>query len=143
MNIRQMTAADIPAVLEIDKASFSKPWNEKDFSDELSKDYSYYCLIEDNGAAIGYAGIWCIYETAELIRIAVSPTARRTGAGSALMGDILQRAKNSGCLNMLLEVRSKNSGARALYEKYGFNQIDLRRGYYGDDSAVIMERTII
>ena len=142
MSIIQMTAADIPDVLNIDNDAFVKPWQEKDFADELAKDYSKYFIYIKDGRAVGYAGIWCIYETAELIRIAAASDCCRRGIGGALMAELLRVAAEQGCERMLLEVRSSNKAAREMYKKYGFCEISVRRGYYDDEDAVIMERVI-
>jgi len=32
-----------------------------------------------------------------------------------------------------LEVRASNTAAQSLYQKYGFTQVGLRRGYYSDN----------
>ena len=118
MNIREMTAVDIPSAREIDINSFSHPWSEQFFVDELKKDYSRYFVMETDGEILGYVGIWCIYETAELIRIATAPKHLRKG------------------------IRASNIGARKLYKKYGFNEISVRKGYYNGEDAIIMEVAI-
>lgn len=142
MNIRIMTRQDAAAAAAIDKAAFARAWDAKGFEDELAKDYACYILLEENGKAVGYAGIWCIYETAELIRIAVHPSKQGNGFADALMKDILSHAADSGCGHILLEVRAGNTAAKGLYKKHGFGQIDIRRGYYDGEDAVIMERKL-
>lgn len=142
MNIRTMQQQDIRSVLIIDSAAFEKAWNEKEFNDELKKDYSYYAIIEKNGNPAGYAGIWCIYETAELIRIAVHPDYQCKGAASELMRHITEYAAAQNCEKMMLEVRSSNAPAQALYKKHAFDEIAVRKGYYDGEDAVIMERKL-
>ena len=142
MNIRLMTLHDITEAAAIDKAAFAKPWSEKEFEDELDKDYSRYVILEDNGKAVGYGGIWCIYETAELIRIAVHPDVQRKGFADAIMKNILSCAAECGCEHILLEVRTSNTAAKGLYTKHCFRQIDLRPGYYDGEDAAIMERKL-
>lgn len=142
MNIRKMTRSDIPAALKIDAAAFEKPWTDKAFADELEKAYACYILLENNGVAAGYAGIWCIYETAELIRIAVEPHSQRKGFADAMMRELLETAARSGCEQMLLEVRGANAPAQKLYTKHGFHQSGIRRGYYDGEDAVIMEKQL-
>ena len=141
--IREMTAADIEAVTAIDSAAFTKAWRTRDFEDELAKDYSYWFIAERDGTAAGYAGIWCVYETAELIRIAAAPKAQRRGIASELTEHIIKCAKEHGCDKMMLEVRESNSAARALYKKYGFYEISVRKGYYDGENAVIMEKDLV
>ena len=133
--IREMTAADIPAALDTDRAAFKKPWSASEFGAELEKDHSVY-LICDNG----YGGIWCIYETAELIRIAAREP--RRGTGAALMEALINAAMERGCERMTLEVRESNLPARALYERFRFKEIAVRPGYYCGEDAIIMERNL-
>ncbi len=138
--IRAMTEADISAVCTLDTQAFGKPWDSNSFADELNKDYAYYFVSEDENEITGYAGIWCIYETAELIRIAVLPKHQGKGIGRRLMAEIADCAASHGCERMMLEVRRSNENARHLYEKDGFSEISVRKGYYNGEDAIIMER---
>lgn len=138
--IRKMTESDIPKVCHLDSKAFSDPWNDASFKDELKKDYAFYFVYEDNGEIIGYAGIWCIFETAELIRIGVLPDYEGRGIGTQLMAEIEDAAKSNACERMMLEVRRGNEVARRLYEKNGFSEISVRKGYYNGEDAIIMER---
>lgn len=143
MTIREMTAADIPMVTELGRTSFSDFWNEDMFGDELKKDYSYYYVCEKDGKTAGYIGIWCIYETAELVRVCTSPNARRCGIADTLMNAALEKSGECGCERIMLEVRKSNTAACALYEKYGFSYIGVRKGYYsGGEDALIMEKKL-
>lgn len=141
MTVREMTIEDISAAVRVDCEAFSKAWSEKNFREEIEKDYSHYFLAESGGDIVGYCGIWCIYETAELIRIGVLPSCRRQGIAAELLAAALGRAKISGCERMMLEVRRSNNAARSLYEKYGFREISVRKGYYDGEDAIIMEVT--
>ncbi len=138
--IRKMTKGDIPSVCHLDSEAFSDFWNDASFKDELEKDYAFYFVYEDNGEIIGYAGIWCIFETAELIRIGVLPEYQGKGIGARLMAEIEIAAKSKACERMMLEVRRGNKTARRLYEKNGFSEISVRKGYYNGEDAIIMER---
>ena len=139
MIVREMTYNDIASVADVDRAAFSDAWKDDSFADELKKDYSHYFVAETDGEIMGYAGIWCIYETAELIRIATSPNHQKKGVAKELMQAILECAKNCGCERMMLEVRKSNIPAQKLYKKFGFNEISIRKGYYSGEDAVIME----
>lgn len=142
MIIRRMNEADIGAVVGVDGAAFSDAWKETAFYDEIKKDYSHYFICESDGEIAGYAGIWCIYETAELIRIATAPKFQRRGVANMLMQEILSCAKDCGCERMMLEVRRSNIPAQALYRKFGFDEISVRKGYYNGEDAIIMEAKV-
>ena len=140
MIVREMTYNDIASVAEVDKAAFSDAWKDDSFADELKKDYSHYFVCESDGEIVGYAGIWCIYETAELIRIATTPGFRKKGVAKELMQKISECAKSCGCERMMLEVRESNIPAQELYKRFGFNEISIRKGYYNGEDALILEK---
>lgn len=138
ITVRKMTEDDIDFVSELDKAVFKISWSEQSVRDEFVKDYAYYYIAESDGEKIGYAGIWCIYETGEIARIAARPMSRRMGAGDALMCALMSKAREKNCENVMLEVRASNVPAKALYEKHGFKEVSVRRGYYDGEDASVM-----
>lgn len=141
MIIRKMNSADLPKVLLVDEKSFTKTWTDGMFSDEINKEYSDYFVAEADGEIIAYGGIWSIYETAELMRIAVTPDYRGKGIAKAIIERMITCAKERGCERMMLEVRESNTSARELYKRCGFCEISIRKGYYDGEDAVIMEAT--
>ena len=48
-----------------------------------------------------------------------------------------------GTKKILLEVNEKNLIAIKLYYKFNFEIINIRPNYYGNDSALVMERVLI
>lgn len=133
-----MEVSDIPFVSELDCEVFSSGWSEEMYRGELSKDFSHYYIAEDDGEPVGFAGVWCIYETAEISRIAVAVNARKHGTGGALLHMLIEKAKRCGCERVILEVRDGNKPAQSLYEKKGFVTVSVRKKYYNDGDAVIM-----
>lgn len=89
---------------------------------------------------LGYAAIWMMVDEAHLTSIAVKTSMQRRGIGELLLIGIIELAMQSKARVVTLETRVSNSSAQALYEKYGFTKVGVRRGYYSDNSedAVIM-----
>jgi ribosomal-protein-alanine N-acetyltransferase len=58
-----------------------------------------------------------------------------------MVGECLQTARRRGVTAALLEVRSSNAQAVALYCKFGFQVIATRPGYYSDsrEDALILK----
>lgn len=79
-------------------------------------------------------------DEAEILTLAVIPTARRTGLASRLLRAALVRAASEGALRMLLEVAEDNVAGRALYARMGFEQVGRRRGYYGAGTDALVLR---
>jgi [ribosomal protein S18]-alanine N-acetyltransferase len=139
--IRRLTYADLPQVVAIERRAFTTPWSLAMFVLELSKP-SGICLaaVIDEELA-GYL-VCSRYDTVwHLMNIAVEPERLRRGIGSALMVALLERVGEDA--HITLEVRRSNTGALAMYERFGFRSAGVRRRYYADngEDAVIMWRT--
>lgn len=78
----------------------------------------------------GYAGFWYDGDDAELMTIGVGRAYQRQGIAAALLAALIDRARAQGARRMLLEVRVDNDPALALYERFGFRRMGLRRRYY-------------
>jgi ribosomal-protein-alanine N-acetyltransferase len=96
--------------------------------------------IQTNQNIVGYATFWLMAGEAHLTAIAVREVYRRRGIGELLLISAINLAAELNTDVFTLEVRSSNLSAQTLYEKYGFDKVGVRRGYYSDDSedAVIM-----
>jgi len=67
---------------------------------------------------------------AEILTLAVAPTAQRRGTGSALVTAAADCARRLGAQFLFLEVADGNLPARALYRGLGFIESGRRKGYY-------------
>lgn len=88
----------------------------------------------------GFEGIWFLADEAHVVSIAVREACRRQGLGELLLLAAIELVMARGSREMTLEVRASNEAAQALYQKYGFRKVGVRRGYYSDnrEDAVIM-----
>ncbi len=68
---------------------------------------------------------------------------RRQGYASALLKEIIARAKRGGTGKVFLEARQSNVAATALYESLGFTEISVRKKYYPDgENATVMVKEL-
>lgn len=73
------------------------------------------------------------------MNIAVRKDKRQEGIGTKLLKAIFEIAKQLKAQSITLEVNEKNLPAIKLYQKFGFQQVGLRKKYYHNkDNAVIM-----
>lgn len=140
---RPMTPADIPAVLELERATYAQPWSEGIFRDELSLGDRVYVVAERDGEMAGFAGLMLVAEDAHVTTLAVRPDIRRDGLGTRLMLQLIAAGLERGARNLTLEVRATNAGAQRLYNRFGLVAVGVRKHYYRDDDAVIMWATDI
>jgi [ribosomal protein S18]-alanine N-acetyltransferase len=79
-------------------------------------------------------------DEAEILTVAVLPPWRRTGLGGQLLAAALAASAEAGARCMFLEVATDNIAALSLYQKWGFCQAGLRKGYYSGKDAAVMRR---
>lgn len=127
------------AIYAVEQACFTDCWTREMLFEELDSPLCAACTLSVDGVTAGYALGRVAADEGELFRIGVMPHARRQGAGARLLAQLHTLLAQRGAAVCFLEVRSKNAPARALYEKAGYERIAVRRGYYGDDDAVIMK----
>lgn len=141
VEFRVMTLADIPDIMVIEHESFTLPWSEEAFRNELTHNhFARYLVMEYRGEPIGYAGMWTILDEAHVTNIAVRTAYRGYHLGKRLLRRMIKWAAELGMVRMTLEVRVSNTVARSLYGKMGFSPAGLRKGYYSDnhEDALIM-----
>jgi ribosomal-protein-alanine N-acetyltransferase len=144
VTLREMTAADLPAVLDLEHALFGdEAWTEGMLASELAGVASgrYYLVADDGGELAGYAGLLTPGGgQADVLTLAVAEQRWGQGLGAALLDALLAEAGRRGCSEVFLEVRVDNVRAQRLYQRRGFVEIGIRRGYYqpsGTDALVM------
>lgn len=141
MVLRAWMEEDLPKIAEMEKRCFpSDAWTEAMLADTLKMPYQWSFLVEDGGQVCGYACLLSLFDTAEVLNIAVDVDFRGKGIAVKLMTAMHEKAKELGAERMMLEVRASNVVAISLYRKFGYEKISVRRGYYADgEDAEIME----
>jgi ribosomal-protein-alanine N-acetyltransferase len=129
MTVEKLTAAYLGEVAELEAVCFADPWSEKALQLLVGDEaYGAVCLV--NGRVVAYGGVlWAPFE-GQITNIATHPDARRQGMGAAILEHLIGEAKARCCEQLSLEARVSNLPAIALYERYGFVKMGLRRGFY-------------
>ena len=72
--------------------------------------------------------------------IAVDPAWHRAKIGTRLLVELAKQARDRGARNLTLEVRVSNTGAQAMYERFGFANAGIRKNYYVEtnEDALVM-----
>ncbi|HEY5730268.1 MAG TPA: ribosomal protein S18-alanine N-acetyltransferase [Anaerolineales bacterium] len=141
MIIRRMTLEDIPAVVELDKLSFSLPWPERSFRFELTDNTASRCwVVELEAKIVGVIVAWMLVDEAHIATLAVHPDHRRQGIAGNLLMYALRYMSREGAVTSLLEVRESNAAAREMYLKFGYEEVGRRKRYYKDthEDAILM-----
>jgi len=145
--LRLMTPADLDAVLLLEIDLFGdEAWSRQMLEGELAEQprSRYYLVADDDGAIAAYAGLLVAGAQADVLTLAVAVGRWGRGIGSALLEALLTEAARRGCTEVFLEVRTDNIRAQRLYQRYGFRQIGIRKGYYQPSGAdaLVMRRDL-
>ena len=140
VSVRPYSALDLPAILEIEQASFPVPWKEAFFLSEIQNPCSCFLVARQENQVTGYLCAWLVADEVQILRIAVHPTHRRQGVGRSLLLATLAEARQEGARFASLEVRKSNLSALAFYDEFGFHQVATRRRYYenGEDALLLV-----
>ena len=142
--IRPMEEPDLEAVLRIEQASFSTPWNQAHFLHEIVSKHSFPLVAVQEAIVVGYVCLMSLFEEAQILDIAVAPELRGKGVAMILMEQAFKIAREQKAEVMALEVRASNTPAIGLYERLGFCRTGIRRAYYdGNEDAVLMEKKLV
>lgn len=151
-----MTAADLDAVQAVEAAAYPHPWSRKHFADSLAAGYAAVLLLgeaapgelvhpprTDGRVLLGYLIAMGGVDEAHLLNITVAPAHQRQGWARCLLDALVLWSRGQRAQWLWLEVRQSNQRARRVYERYGFQQVGLRRAYYpaaptGREDAVVM-----
>jgi [ribosomal protein S18]-alanine N-acetyltransferase len=142
VDIRDLTYADLPRVITIERRAFPTPWSLAMFVLELSKSSGICLAAVHDRRLVGYL-ICSRYDTVwHVMNVAVDVDHQHRRVASALLAELYGRVADDGA-RFTLEVRRSNDVAIHLYEREGFRAAGLRRRYYQDngEDALVMWRT--
>ena len=143
VHIRPMMEIDLPEVAAIERMRYAFPWSENIFRDCLRVGYTCRAL-DLAGQIIGYGVMSLGAGEAHILNVCVRDEFRTVGFGRRLLEHLLERAAAAGVSEAFLEVRPSNLSAIRLYQKLGFEQIGIRRGYYqapeGREDAIVLKK---
>ncbi|MCV2886082.1 ribosomal protein S18-alanine N-acetyltransferase [Aestuariibacter sp. AA17] len=142
----------------------SNPWSLSTFTDCTTPPYFAAALsvseqkASDTTAESFIAGYYIglnVVGEVTLMDIGIAQDYRGKGYGEQLLDAFLARCRQLQCQAIWLEVRASNQAAISLYMKKGFEEIEVRKGYYtisstrngedgvtGKEDAVIMKLSL-
>lgn len=143
LQLKPLTAQLLPEVLKLDQCCLGGLWTLEGYQRELASPNSDLLVFTDaTDALVGLGCLWAILEEAHITILAIQPIYRQQGLGQALLYALLVAAQQRQLERATLEVRVSNQSALALYRKFGFQDVGLRRRYYQDtgEDALILWR---
>lgn len=130
--IRVAERRDLGALVEIELAQFLEPWTRAMVLDEISNHESRrYTVAEEGGVIIGYLGLmFVLKDELHINTIGTRPGHEGRGVATSLLDEAWAEVATRGVARATLEVAVSNSRALALYYRYGFSPVGVRKNYY-------------
>jgi [ribosomal protein S18]-alanine N-acetyltransferase len=125
-----MTTSQLDDVMAIEVAAYAFPWSRGNFIDSIAARYPARLLCDPTGALLGYFVAMVGVDEMHLLNITVAPGAQGRGHARFLIGALLDLCRAHAARELWLEVRESNARARRIYERMGFVQVGVRKGYY-------------
>lgn len=130
INITPMQLVDLDQIKDILLEEFDDFWTFSMLKQELENTNnlnSTYFVVKKNEEIVGFAGIIKIIDEITIMNIVVKKSKRKLGIGSALLQKLIDFSREQKATSITLEVNYKNEPAIALYQKFGFKQVGLRK----------------
>ena len=137
----RMQDGDLAEVMAIESAIYTHPWTCGNFGDSLRAGYECWNWRLGN-ELLGYFILLVAAGEGHLLNLSVAAARQRSGHGSELLREAMRLARGRGAQHIFLEVRPSNLAAKALYERFGFREVSVRRSYYpaheGREDALVL-----
>ena len=125
-----MRLTDLDAVLTIEQAAYPFPWTRGNFIDSLAAGYAAQVLRSSAGDLCAYCLAMPGVQETHLLNLTVAPAWQHQGLARGLLDALVADCRSAESAWLWLEVRESNLRARAIYRRYGFDEVGWRRGYY-------------
>ncbi len=139
--IRAAERRDVNDLLKLEVAQFPEPWTKGMLLDEIeNRETRRYTVALDATRIVGYLGLMFVLDEVHVNTIGTLPGYEGRGVATTLLEDGLAVAKQRSITRATLEVAVSNERAQALYYRFGFRPVGVRRRYYertGEDALVL------
>lgn len=140
--IEKAKPCNLQEIADIEKEIFSTPWSLKNITATFENKSNCFFVAKDvdSGETVGHICLETVLDEGILTSVAVKERYRNKGIAKKLMDSFIREAKDRKVAFINLEVRASNTPAVSLYEKYGFEQVGIRKNYYSKpaEDAVLM-----
>jgi [ribosomal protein S18]-alanine N-acetyltransferase len=140
-SLTRMREQELDEVMAIENVIYTHPWTRGNFVDSLRAGY-HCCVLRSGAELIGYFVLMVAAGEAHLLNLSIAALRQRAGYGSRMLREAADHARSLGARSLFLEVRPSNRGAQALYTRFGFRKVAVRRAYYpapqGREDALVL-----
>lgn len=141
IRLEKLRRRDLRHVMRIENLVFPEPWSPAVFSSELAlRQGRLYRGAWVGPEMAGYIGFMIVDDEAHMTTVATNPGFQRSGVATAMIVETMRTLRAQAVSRVSLEVAANNAPAQALYRRFGFVPVGVRRNYYpvtGQDALVM------
>lgn len=147
--IRKPSMEDVHQIVHINRVCLPENYSLQYFISIIQKYKEFSVVAEVDNKVVGYVltriermtkgFVPFSAKRGHIISVAVLPEYRGRGIGAQMMQKVVEKLKEEGMEEVILEVRVSNAVARSLYFKLGFHDEEILKRYYldGEDAALM------
>ena len=154
--LKSPTIEQLPEIVDLDRRCLGGIWSLDGYQREWDSPNSELLIltvsqdkIENDGVLdqkiIGCGCFWAILEEAHITLLMIDADYQSQGLGQLLLCSLLKSAVDRHLERATLEVRESNQAAISLYQKFGFQALGRRKGYYkqtGEDAIILWRNNL-
>ena len=146
VHLRDYKPADFDTLIEIDHACYEPgiAYSKRDMHAYLQFPGAECVLAETAREIAGFCISARQRTRGYIVTIDVLEKYRKSGIGSALLGEVERRLAANGVREVGLETATDNESAIAFWNKHGYRTLGVEKGYYpGGRDAFAMTKTLV
>jgi ribosomal-protein-alanine N-acetyltransferase len=145
LSFAPMNLQHVALIGTMERRNYDFSWSDAIFRDCIKA--GYICrLMKLDDEIIGYGILQIGADEAHILNLCIDAPWQRQGFARLLLEHLVNEALGHRAHIVFLEVRPSNPRAVELYQRSGFNEIGLRKGYYdarnGREDALVMARNL-
>ncbi|MBE5731122.1 MAG: ribosomal-protein-alanine N-acetyltransferase [Clostridiales bacterium] len=142
MIIQRWCLSDVKQIAEMEQRYIYHPYSEAVLGEMLNNPSCLGLKIMDGDVLAAYVSGEFVIDEFNINNVVVDKDYRRRGYAEALIREVIDRCKQSGVQKIYLEVAQNNEAAKNLYYKLDFTFSYERKKYYGEQSALVLVKTV-
>ena len=140
MTFRYATKNDSATLYEFDLENINSAWSLNIWQKSASFDETI--ISYDGSELVGFITYRVVVPEVEIYKLVTTKYRRRRGYGRALLQFFCKNMQAAKVEKAFIEVETKNQSAILFYKNQKFEEVDIRKGYYQNDDALILQKSL-
>ena len=133
IEIEKLKLDEVDSIKQIEIEQNINIISKNNILEDLENNQTSYYTLKLKNKIIGYIAFDTVLENMDIQSVVINKEYQHMGYGTILLEFAFDYAIKNNIFNIFLEVRKSNNKAISLYEKNGFEFVNIRKRYYPDN----------